>query len=416
MRRYEKGAILGAILAAFAALAGCEEKAEQAAPADSSYQEQLQTALLDAAPGDVIEIPAGRYSFDRTLSLAVSGVAIRGAGMDETVLTFKDQIAGAEGLLVTADDFTIEDLAIEDTIGDGLKVNEGENIVIRNVRVEWTGGPNTENGAYGLYPVQTENVLIEGAHVIGASDAGIYVGQSRNVVVRNNRAERNVAGIEIENTIDADVYDNVATENTGGVLIFNMPNLPQPGARTRVFRNKVFDNNTKNFGLPGTAVSNVPAGSGIVINANDYVEIFDNDIEGNKTANIIISSIFSSGLSQEGMTEDFDPYPEAIYIYDNRMSGGGANPDGFDLQALRVAKFGPLGALPDVLWDGVVDPDKMVDGALPTDLRICMQNDGAEILDADMQNGGDNARLVGAEHDCALEKLPAIALPEGLGE
>lgn len=399
------------------ALAACAKETQKAEePADASYQDQLQTALLDAKPGDVIEIPEGRFSFDRSLSLTVNGVTIKGAGMDKTVLSFKGQVAGAEGLLVTANDFTVEDLAIEDTKGDGIKVNEGENIVFRRVRVEWTGGPKTENGAYGLYPVQTKNVLIEESHVIGAADAGIYVGQSQNVVVRNNKAERNVAGIEIENTFDADVYDNVATENTGGILVFNMPNLKQPGARTRVFKNKVYDNNTKNFGLPGTAVSNIPAGSGVVINSNDYVEIFDNDITGNKTANVIIASVFSSGLSQEGMTGDFDPYPEAIYVHDNRMSDGGKNPDGLDFQALKVAMFGPLGALPDVIVDGYVDPAKLVDGAVPEELRICVQNGEAEVLDVDGPNDNAKPRLATAEHDCTLAPLAPVVLANGLGE
>lgn len=408
---------MSAATLALIALAACAKETHKAEePADASYQDQLQTALLDAKPGDVIEIPEGRFSFDRSLSLTVNGVTIKGAGMDKSVLSFKGQVAGAEGLLVTANDFTVEDIAIEDTKGDGIKVNEGENIVFRRVRVEWTGGPKTENGAYGLYPVQTKNVLIEESHVIGAADAGIYVGQSQNVVVRNNKAERNVAGIEIENTFDADVYDNIATENTGGILVFNMPNLKQPGARTRVFKNKVYDNNTKNFGLPGTAVSNIPAGSGVVINSNDYVEIFDNDITGNKTANVIIASVFSSGLSQEGMTGDFDPYPEAIYVHDNRMSDGGKNPDGLDFQALKVAMFGPLGALPDVIVDGYVDPAKLVDGDVPEELRICVQNGEAEVLDVDGPNNNAKPRLATAEHDCALAPLAPVVLANGLGE
>ena len=110
-----------------------------------------------------------------------------------------------------------------------LKINEARNVVIRRLRTEWTGGPSVDNGAYGIYPVQTENTLIDSVVAIGASDAGIYVGQSKNVVVKNSRAEYNVAGIEIENTVDADVFNNVATNNTGGILVFNMPNLSQEG-------------------------------------------------------------------------------------------------------------------------------------------------------------------------------------------
>ncbi|HEX5842344.1 MAG TPA: parallel beta-helix domain-containing protein, partial [Pseudomonas sp.] len=195
------------LLALSVLLAGC---GEQQPVANLDFQKALQTQLIKAKPGSVIEIPAGTYQLDRSLSLKVSGVTIKGAGMDKTILSFKGQKSGAEGLLVDASDFTIEDIALEDSKGDALKVVGGKNIIIRRVRTEWTNGPATENGAYGIYPVQTENTLIDGAVAIGASDAGIYVGQSRNVVVRNSRAERNVAGIEIENTIDADVYDNVA--------------------------------------------------------------------------------------------------------------------------------------------------------------------------------------------------------------
>ncbi len=403
---------LAAAICAAIGLSACGESAvrEPTVAADASFEETLQTALLDAKRGDVIEIPAGTFSFNRSLSLAVDGVTIRGAGMDKSILSFKGQVAGAEGLLVTASDFTIEDLAIEDAKGDALKVTQGENIIIRRVRTEWTGEPKTENGAYGIYPVQTTNVLLEGNVAIGASDAGVYVGQSRNVVVRGNRAERNVAGIEIENTFDADVYDNVATDNTGGVLVFNLPNLSQEGARTRVFRNRIEDNNRKNFGHPGTAVASIPAGSGVIVNSKDQVEIFDNDITGHRTANVIIASMHSSGISMQGVSADFDAYPEAVYIQGNRMAGGGRNPDSLELQALRLAMFGPLGALPDIMWDGYADPAKMVDGATPAALRLCVQNDGAEVLNADGPNRFKSPRLATAEHDCAHERLPPVTL------
>jgi len=208
-------------------IASCSANTTETETPVSDFAASFQEKLLDAKAGDVIDIPAGIHNFQRSLSLTVDGVTLRGAGMENSILSFKGQVAGAEGLLVTASDFTIEDLAIEDTVGDALKINEGKNIIIRNIRTEWTNGPSTKNGAYGIYPVQTTNVLMEGNVAIGASDAGLYIGQSKNVIVRNNRAEYNVAGIEIENTIDADVYDNVATNNTGGILVFNMPALEQ---------------------------------------------------------------------------------------------------------------------------------------------------------------------------------------------
>lgn len=387
-------------------LAACGSKTSTEALPDNSYQEILLTQLIDAKPGDVITIPEGRYSFDRGLSLTVDGVTIRGAGIDKTVLSFKGQVSGAEGLLVTASDFTIEDLAIEDSIGDAIKVNEGDNIVFRNIRTEWTNGPDTKNGAYGLYPVQTTNVLIEGCVAIAAADAGIYVGQSKNVIVRNNRAEYNVAGIEIENTQGADVYNNIATNNTGGILVFNMPNLTQYGADVRIYENEVFENNTKNFGHKGTPVASIPAGSGIVVNSHDKIEIFDNNIRDNKTANIIISSIFTSNYAEGGMETTFDPYPEQISIHGNTFMGGGNKPDGLDLKALKIAMFGLTGKFPDVLWDGYVN-EKLESP------QICIESDKVELINVDQPNKNKNPRVEREPFACKLDPLPAITLNAG---
>jgi parallel beta-helix repeat protein len=312
--------VLGAV-ALCGVLSACSKTGEAPQPgvataaANAAFQKNLQERLLDAKPGSVIDIPAGSYHLTTGLSLRANGVTVRGAGMDKTILSFKGQVSGPEGMLVYGSDFTIEGLTIEDSKGDGLKINDGENITIRKVKVQWTGGSKVTNGAYGIYPVKTKNVLIEDCVAIAASDAGIYVGQSNGVVVRRSRAEQNVAGIEIENTINADVYDNVATNNTGGILVFNMPNLSQAGYATRVFKNKIEKNNLGNFAARGTAVASVPAGTGVAINSNSKVEIFDNDITDNQTANVIVSSYHSTGYyTTKGVAEGYDPYPKATRL------------------------------------------------------------------------------------------------------
>jgi parallel beta-helix repeat protein len=395
--------------------AGCSNQSEapQGLSADDqAFQKKLQEQFLDAKPGTVIEIPAGKHSLDRVLTLRANGVTIRGEGSQKSILSFKHEVSGPEGMLVYANDFTIEHLAIEDTKGDGLKVNDGENVTIRDVRVEWTGGPKTTNGAYGIYPVKSKNVLIEDSASFGASDAGIYVGQSQNVVLRRNRAEKNVAGIEIENTIGADVYENTATNNSGGILVFNMPNLPQPGQATRVFNNKSFENNLANFAAKGAAVASVPAGSGIVVNSNPKVEIFDNDIADNKTANLIISSYFSTNYyNTKGVDPNYNPYPRAIFVYGNRFKGGGDSPDGLDLKTLKTAMFGINGHFPDVIWDGYVDSKSLVNGMPPAAERICIQNGDAEVLNADGPNKYKNPKVDKTSFKCELPKLAAIELP-----
>jgi parallel beta-helix repeat protein len=322
-------------------------------------QEEALTALIKAKPGDTIEFTEGTFHFTMGLSLAVEKVTIRGQGMDKTILSFAKQNAGKEGLLVTRGQFVIEDLTVEDTKGDAIKVNDAEGVTFRRVRARWTGGSKESNGAYGLYPVQCKNVLIDGCVAIAASDAGIYVGQSKNIVVRNCRAEQNVAGIEIENSIDADVYNNVATENAGGLLVFDLPGLQlKNGKRVRVFKNQVFANNHANFAPKGNIVAEVAPGTGMMVMATDQVEVFENTIRDNNTYNFAVVSFYITGKPIEDKDKDYDPIPEGIFVHDNTFAGGGTKPGGARGQLLELLLGKPI---PDIIYDGIT-PAKNSDG------------------------------------------------------
>ena len=308
-------------------------------------QERLQTALLDAKPGDTVRIGAGRFELTDGLSLDVNGVTVRGAGPLKTVLSFKGQLGAGEGLLVTSDDVVLRDFAVEDSKGDGIKSKGADRIVYKNVRVEWTGGPKASNGAYGVYPVESEDVLIDGVTVKGASDAGIYVGQSNRIIVRNSTAMYNVAGIEIENSGLAEVTNNLATHNTGGILVFDLPALPRRGKGwVTVSGNKVRDNDTPNFAPPGNTVATVPTGTGVLVMAENDVDVRDNELSGNGTANIMVVA-YRQPFEDKG----YDPYPRNIRLAGNKHGRAGfapAMPGGKEL----AAALG--GTLPPVFWDG----------------------------------------------------------------
>lgn len=329
-------------------------------------QEKVQEAFITAQPGTTFHFAAGRYEFEMGLSLDLDNCTIKGDGMDKTIWTFKTQDAGSEGLLVTSDGVTLEDLAIEDTRGNAFKSNAANNLTIRRIRTEWTAGPKTENGAYGLYPVNGENILVEDCVVKGASDAGVYVGQSRHVIVRRNYVQYNVAGIEIENCYFADVYENTATQNTGGILVFDMPGLPQKGGHDhRVYKNNVYDNNTPNFAPPGNTVAGVPAGTGIMVMANHNIEIFDNTLRDHGTTHFMLTSWLATEKPYQD--PDYQTNPEGIHIHHNTVGDGGKKPGGRG--GSNIAKMAGT-PIPDLVWDGIVDATKLVDGKLPADKRI----------------------------------------------
>jgi parallel beta-helix repeat protein len=381
-------AILVAGVVGWACATGGEDGPIAAGP---EAQKQILEALIQAQPGDTILLGEGTFEIDTTLSLDVDGVTVRGQGMDRTVVDFAKQAAGSggEGFLVTGDDFTIEDLAVRSTAGDAIKTEGIRGATFRRVRVDWPGPPKTENGAYGLYPVQTENVLIEECEVRGASDAGIYVGQSKNIIVRRNKVWENVAGLEIENSQNADVYENEAWNNSGGLLVFSLPELPvKDGRNARVFRNVVRENNHPNFGKPGAIVSTLPPGSGLIVMANDNVEVFENQFRDNDTANVSVVSFLITQRQYDDA--GYDPYPEGVWVHHNTFEGGGDNPVGQFAEAVKPL-YGER--MPDVVWDGVVDDAKRVDGALPPELRMYVSDNG----DADFVNFDFGRVLAGAQ-------------------
>jgi parallel beta-helix repeat protein len=396
---------LSALLIA-AGLSGCSSQSPV------SFQKQLQEQLIKAKAGDVIEVPEGKFQLDRTLSVTVDKVTIRGKGMDKSILSFAGQKEGGSGMLVKANDFAIEDMAIEDTAGDGLTIQGGNNITVRRVRVEWTRGPNTGNGPYAIYPTQCKNVLVEDSVAKGASDSGFYVGQSEMVVMRRNRAEYNVDGYEIENSEHVDAYDNVATHNSGGLGVFNLPSLPRQGGKyVRVFHNQIYDNNNPNFAAKSLGtIYHLPAGTGMYVMAINNVEVFENKIHDNNTTNLYVIE-YNPSLG-EIKDARYRPFTEQVYIHDNEIASGGKSPDlrQDDVKALSTALGGTL---PDVLYDGVVDPKIRAAQKGPNPAQICISNNGSfSFLNFDGGNGFKHPMKDVKPYNCSLQPLEAVSIPQ----
>ena len=386
---------------------GGEPAAPGATGPETAFQKHLEEQLLNARAGTVIEIPAGTHELDRALSVRTGGVTLRGAGIDRTVLSFKHASSATAGILVGADGFTIESLAIEDSKGDALAVRDADHLTVRAVRASWTGGPQPGNGAAGIHVQGAHHVLIEDCAAYAASNAGIYVERSRNVIVRHCEVEENVAGIAIANSVGIDVDGNTATGNSGGIVVFNTRDATQPGDAVRVFGNQVFKNNLGNFAPTDTTLAAVPAGCGVVVNAASEVEIFNNDLAHNQTANVVISAYFfrTDPGAPAGAAVGQGAAPNAVYVYGNRFVGGGNAPDSAALKALKQAKFGgPGGHLPDIVWDGFRDAPPQ---------RICIRNERVAVLDADAPHSFSAPSTAMAPFRCELPKLPPVVLPAG---
>jgi parallel beta-helix repeat protein len=377
-----------------------------AAYSQKDIQKKFQTQFIDVSNGGTIELPAGNFQLDASLWLdEKKNVTIKGAGEDKTVLSFKGQISGAEGIKITnSSAIVLEGLTVQDTKGDAIKTQMVDGITFRNVKAEWTNGGRKENGAYGLYPVQCTNVLIDGCTAIGASDAGIYVGQSKYIIVKNSKAYNNVAGIEIENSWYADVFDNEAYDNTGGILIFDLPDLIQKeGGYVRVFRNNIHDNNHVNFAPKGNTVGKIPQGTGLMILATRHVEAFENKIVNNISAGTAIVSYY---ITENPIHDNsYKPFPSNIYIHDNY----------YERPNVKATSKGRLGKMykyklrfgknvPHILYDGIEDKDNK-------DRNICFKNNtNASFVNIDAGHGFKNKSRDMTPHDCVQSPITPVNL------
>ena len=375
------------------------------APSDDD-QRRVQTALIDTPASSTICFESGTFRFTDELTLTSRGMTLRGSST--TVWDFRDQRPSARnGLLVTGSDFTIEDFTIKNTPGDGVRVEGAERVTFRKLRVSWDPDalrPDEagvgRSGAYAVYPVNSSKVLIEDCEVSGARDAGLYVGQSNQIIVRNNKVYANVAGIEIENSTDAEVYGNTVYDNTAGILVFNLPDLPvQDGRRANVRDNEIRENNRANFAIPGTTVAGVPPGVGVLVLAADDTEIHGNKFRSNDSTGVLIVSCFTNNnLVNCPSTVEYDQFPQQTYIHGNTYESNGTMPASIFAQLLRVTR------LEDVAWDGDVDANKA------NDKVVCMQETGGTFRNFNARGFFANQSTDVTPHQCMLPPLPPITL------
>ena len=328
-------------------------------------QKEAFVALFEAREGDTLSFCAGRFEFDRGLSLHDRrGITIKGAGKDQTVLSFKSSEL-PEGLFIArVEGLTLQGLTIEDTPERGVWIKDSTSVTVRDLRVQWSGyascgaGPAAPacqvKGNMGLVVGNGRHVLIEDSEFFGAAGDGVQIGEGRDVTVRRSRADYNSTGFSFIKTYRGLVEDSVATNNTSGLVAFEETfGARRYGGKIIVRNNRFVGNNSTRSSLTGF---------GMVLGAEDQVEVHGNEISGNGFTGIVI--INGEYVTRTARSRKFDAFPKGIDVHDNvfRDNGGVAPSD--PLNASIAARNGGKSA--HILWDGAVDQPNDC-AAVPTD-------------------------------------------------
>jgi len=337
--------------------------------------QRLNARLENADPGDVICMAADTYEMEDTIAISlVEGLTLKGTGPspDDTLLNFGGPGTG-KGIFVQKDNVTIENLWVRNTGDNGIEMDGTTGGVYRKTHVSWTNADQELNGPYGIYPTNSEDVLVEYSQATDAADAGIYLGKSGwaddttdGGILRYNITARNVAGFEVENSLDVVAHDNLVANNTGGLMPLQQPGAAGGGAtpsNTNILmeNNRVWCNNHENFATTG-AVQIIPVGTGLLILGGDGIEVRNNDVQGNDTIAVaVIGNAFTCDAAGADCPPfsyvDYNPYTVNIFAHDNYFLNNGTNADTesdfflvFDLLNIGTEEA----PTEDVLWDGYI--------------------------------------------------------------
>lgn len=298
--------------------------------------ESIQAAVNQAQDGDTILVYPGSYK--ESVYIDKDNITLRGVVQEGEWPVLEGEKLRNDAVLYSGNGITIEWLKIVEYKGNAIMGQSGNNYAIRN---NWV----IDAGVYGIFPQFGINGVIEYNVLSGIEDAAIYVGMCDNVDVRHNEVFDSVAGIEIENTRHALVENNYAHDNTAGILTFITPGLPIKTTYDVIIRNNfIVNNNTPNFGAPGSIVSGVPVGTGILIMAADDVVIEGNIISGNNSFGLVITDLsFITNVSSDPESE---PNPDNIRVLDNFMINNGTDPVA-EVRALMATRLSTTG--PDIM-------------------------------------------------------------------
>lgn len=294
----------------------------------------IQSAVDRAQPGDTIEVPYGVYT--ERVVVDVSNMTLRGLPNDTGEWPILDGDGKlADGVIASGNTFELANFHIRNYTDNGVLVEGATGVHLHDLFVENTG-------VYGVYPVQSTDVLIERVTATGVNDAGIYAGKCEKVIIRDSVAYGNVIGIEVENTVTAEVYHNHAYDNALGIFVDLLPQLPSKvSLYTKVYGNVSENNNRENFAPSTTNAAKVRTGTGILLLASDHVEVYGNTLRGNKTAGV---AVFNLKVGFDENEIDVGPNPEHNWVHDNVFENNGYDADEF------VKNL--VGSGYDILWDG----------------------------------------------------------------
>jgi parallel beta-helix repeat protein len=283
----------------------------------------IQAAVDAAEPGDIIIVPPGTYREsvrvlkDNITIVGPEKAIIDASGFVNGIHVGADIFAPSQNPVCPATavhNFTVAGLTVRNAASNGIFLSGVDGYVIAR-------GNYVNNGNYATYPSCSNNGHIVFNYAKGGSDTCLYIGNDVSVSVSRNQASGCTVGIQIVNSSDFLVSDNIVTGNTAGILAIVDPLNPRIETSDGLIeKNTVTNNNLPNTSSEGD-IGRIPSGSGILNVATDRLTIRENTVTGNNTLGVAITA---NPLAAED--NRINPNPDGNRVLLNRVFNNGTQP------------------------------------------------------------------------------------------
>ncbi|MGE7696095.1 right-handed parallel beta-helix repeat-containing protein [Lysinibacillus sp. NPDC094177] len=191
----------------------------------------VQEAINEAKPGEVVHIPAGRYQGNFIVSKPIT---LQGEGGAEligernnpalrientaNVIVENITLSGKNKAIVanTVDGLELRKLQIKD-VHTGVHIQRSKNVRIHEINVTGIDGHYSKKGN-GVAVFKSEDIIIEGNTIEQVQD-GIYVEEVKHIVVQRNKVTSSRYGTHFMYTSDAEALFNTYVHNVTGLMI-----------------------------------------------------------------------------------------------------------------------------------------------------------------------------------------------------
>jgi parallel beta-helix repeat protein len=275
----------------------------------------IQETIDKAVSGDSIQVLPGEYF--QSIKITTPGLNVIGMeyeGVHALLNGFNKELVSrmSNPITIEANDVVVEGFHVRDFEGEGLILNDRENVTLRKLDIAVREGDalRFENSA---------NITIEGCVLRSNGYIGLSLRKCQGVTVSRTESYNNALGVEITDGVKVSLNEMSVHNNVMGILLVTTSGEPGYSEHVTISNSRILDSKNILGEMKRPDLPLFMPGVGLRIVGTAHTMVFRCDIEGNQTYGIM--------TEQYALNADAKPHPcNHTYVHHNGYANNGTAP------------------------------------------------------------------------------------------